>query len=86
MRTIDDITNFIFLEDQPEKADIIFIPGGSYAEIAEKAAMLWKENYAPIILPSGKYSVKRGYFPVPLSKADKYNNKYNNDSSAKIQI
>jgi hypothetical protein len=34
MRTIDDITNFIFLEDQLEKADIIFIPGGSYAEIA----------------------------------------------------
>jgi uncharacterized SAM-binding protein YcdF (DUF218 family) len=41
--------------------------------------MLWKGNYAPIILPSGKYSVKRGYFPGALSKADKYNNKYNTE-------
>lgn len=76
MRTIEDITNFIFLEDKPQQADIIFIPGGSYAEIAEEAARLWCKGYANIILPSGKYSVKRGYFPGPLSKADKYNAKY----------
>jgi uncharacterized SAM-binding protein YcdF (DUF218 family) len=79
MRTIEDITNFIFLEDLPVQADIIFIPGGSYAEIAEKAAMLWCKGYSKTILPSGKYSVKRGYFPGPLSKADKYNKKYNTE-------
>ena len=79
MRAIKDITNFIFLEDEPQKADIIFIPGGSYAEIAEKAVMLWKKGYSNLILPSGKYSVKRGYFPGPLSKSDKYNSEYNTE-------
>jgi len=79
MRTIDDITNFIFIENKPKQVDIIFIPGGSYAEIAENAAKLWHKDYSSIILPSGKYSVKRGYFPGPLSKADKYNEKYNTE-------
>lgn len=31
IKIIDDTSNFIFLEDEPQKADIIFIPGGSYA-------------------------------------------------------
>lgn len=79
MKIIDDISNFIFVEDKPQKADIIFIPGGSYPEIAEEAARLWHEGYSNIILPSGKYSVKRGYFPGPLSKADVYNEKYNTE-------
>jgi len=79
MKTVDDITNFIFLESNPEKADIIFIPGGSYPELAETAAELWSNEYAPLILPSGKYSIKRGYFPKPLSKADKYNGTYNTE-------
>jgi uncharacterized SAM-binding protein YcdF (DUF218 family) len=79
MRIINDISNFIFVEDKPQKADIIFIPGGSYPEIAEEAARLWHEGYSNIILPSGKYSVKRGYFPGPLSKVDKYNEKYNTE-------
>ncbi|MGK0467185.1 YdcF family protein [Clostridium sp.] len=79
MRIIDDITNFIFVEDIPEQADIIFIPGGSYAEIAENAALLCNKNFSNIILPSGKYSVKRGYFPGSLSKAAKYNKKYNTE-------
>ena len=76
MRFIDDITNFIFIEDLPKKADIIFIPGGSYAEIAEKAALLWKKDYAPFILPSGKYSITKGYFPGPSSMTNIYNEKY----------
>lgn len=79
MRTKEDITNFIFIEDKPQKADMIFIPGGSYAEIAEEAARLWREGYSSLILPSGKYSVKRGYFPGPLSKAEKYNAKYSTE-------
>jgi uncharacterized SAM-binding protein YcdF (DUF218 family) len=79
MRSIDDITKFIFLKDRPQKADIIFIPGGSYAEIAEEAARLWHLEYSGVILPSGKYSVKRRYFPGPLSKADKFSAKYNTE-------
>ena len=73
MRIINDITDFIFLEDIPArqgtengdsaegadfgeglpsktKADVIFIPGGSYAELPERAAQLWKAGYAPYVL------------------------------------
>jgi uncharacterized SAM-binding protein YcdF (DUF218 family) len=76
MKIIDDITNFIFLEDEPQKVDIIFIPGGSYAEIAEKAAVLWNKGYSKLILPSGKYSIKRGYFPGPITKKEIYDKPY----------
>jgi hypothetical protein len=41
MNIIHDITNFIFVENELEKADIIFIPGGSWPEPTEKAAELW---------------------------------------------
>lgn len=76
---IKDITDFIFLESNPGKADIIFIPGGSFPETAEHAAKLWKEGNTRYILPSGKFSVKRGYFPGPLSKANIYTKNYNSE-------
>lgn len=62
MSFIDEYTNFIFLEDQPEKADIIFIPGSEEGALALRAAGLWKEGYAPLLLPSGKYGKLVGYF------------------------
>ena len=70
---IRDITSFIFIEDEPEKADIIFVPGGSWPEPTEKAAKLWIDGYAPYILPSGKYSMTKGYFPGTMTKCEKYN-------------
>jgi uncharacterized SAM-binding protein YcdF (DUF218 family) len=79
MRIIKDITNFIFLENEPEQADIIFIAGSAYPEIAEKAAEIWSNGYSRTILPSGRYSVKCGYFPGPLSKADIYDGQYNTE-------
>lgn len=72
MRVLDDITNFIFIDDEPRKSDIIFIPGGSWPETAEKAAALWKEGYAYYVLPSGKYNVNVGRFPGAKSKKDMY--------------
>lgn len=42
---LKDISEFIFICNEPKKADIIFVPGGSYPEIAEEAARLWKEGY-----------------------------------------
>ena len=63
---LDGITSFIFQEDQPEKADIIFVPGGNYPEAAERAAQLYLEGYAPLICPSGKYSRLMGHFEFPL--------------------
>jgi uncharacterized SAM-binding protein YcdF (DUF218 family) len=79
MRYIDDITNFIFVSDEPQQADIIFIPGGTSPEIAERAAILWRQEYSPIILPSGKYSILGDFFSGPSSKADIYSEVYNTE-------
>ena len=99
MRIINDITDFIFLEDIPAgqgtengdsagetghgegmpsaaKADVIFIPGGSYPELPERAAQLWKAGYAPYVVPSGRYSVTIGKFTGVKSKADTYRKDY----------
>lgn len=58
----DCITDFIFIEDAPQKSDIIFVPGGSYPDSARNAARLYREGYAPYIMPSGKYSITKGRF------------------------
>lgn len=65
MKFIQDITNFIFVEDKPEKADIIFIPGGNQGAIAVKAAELYRAGYAPLVLPSGRFSKPVGHCGIP---------------------
>ena len=62
---LKDMTDFIFVSDQPQEADIIFIPGGSYGAICCTAANLWQRNFAPYILPSGRYSKLSGKFSGP---------------------
>jgi uncharacterized SAM-binding protein YcdF (DUF218 family) len=79
MDLIQDITNFIFVDNELDRADIIFIPGGSWPEPTEEAAKLWLEDYAPYILPAGKYSCKKGYFGGPRWKKDTYNKQYNTE-------
>ena len=61
-KAIQDITEFIFMEDAPEKCDIILIPGTSKSAITERAAQLYREGYAPYVLPSGMYSPNVGHF------------------------
>ena len=46
---------FIFAEKKPEKADIIFVPGNGYPQMAEKAAQLYRQGLAAFVLPSGRY-------------------------------
>lgn len=75
-KIINDISNFIFLKDEPQKADAIIVVGGSLPELAETAADLWKKEYAPKILIGGGVSIKTGKFPGPRSKQDKYNKNY----------
>lgn len=70
----DCITDFIFIEDAPQKADIIFVPGGSYPDSARNAARLYREGYAPYIMPSGKHSITKGRFEyVPEDSAQQTN-------------
>jgi hypothetical protein len=47
------ITDFIFIENEPQKADIILIPGGSKPQLMERACSLYLAGYAPLLLPSG---------------------------------
>ena len=65
MKFIEDITDFIFVEHQPEKADVIFIPGGDQGALAVTAAKLYREGYAPWVLPSGRFSKPVGRCMIP---------------------
>lgn len=56
------ITDFIFMNDDPEKSDVIFLPGGHYPQGAVRAAQLYREGFAPLILPSGRFSKPVGVF------------------------
>ena len=56
------ISEFIFVKHQVKKADAILIPGNNEGMLAVHAAELYKEGYAPIIIPSGKYSILKGKF------------------------
>ena len=76
---VDGITKFIFVSHQPAPADIIFLPGGKWPEPPEYAAQLWKEGFAPLILPSGRYSCLTGYFPGSVGKEDQYSGPYGNE-------
>lgn len=61
-RYIRAVTEFIFVEDQPEKADVIFVPGSRKIEHAVRAAELYRAGYAPYVLPSGRYATTYGCF------------------------
>ena len=73
---IDDITRFIFLQDAPQPADILFIPGNGHAEPSELAAKLFREGYAPRVLPSGRYAIGKGEFAGQVSGARSYPGRY----------
>lgn len=72
-RFIRAVTEFVFVEDQPEPADVIFIPGSRKVEHAIRAAELYRAGYAPYVLPSGRYTISRGYFlPLPEPLRSEY--------------
>ena len=76
LRYLKDISNFVFIKNDLEEADIIFIPGGTYPEVAEEAAKLYKRGYSKLILPSGGYSIKKESFTGPSVKKEIYNKNY----------
>ncbi len=79
-RIIKDISDFIFLEDELQKADIIFLPGGGHAEVPEKGAEVYLKGYAPIIMPSGKKAIDKEGPLVIHTKSDIYNGNYETES------
>lgn len=71
------MTDFIFVEDAPQKSDVIFIPGASHPEHALRAAELYHQGMAEYVLPSGRYSVTLGHFKgVPEAFRQDYPDEY----------
>lgn len=73
---LDQITEFVFAEHKLEEADIIFIPGSGHPQLAEEAAKLYHQGWAPWILPSGRYSITTGKFSGVLDKQECYQGSY----------
>lgn len=73
---LNQITEFVFAEHKLEEADIIFIPGSGHPQLAEEAARLYHQGWAPWILPSGRYSITTGKFSGVLDKQECYQGSY----------
>lgn len=86
MRIVKDISNFIFIEDKPEKADAILIPGGAYPELPEMAARLWRMGYANFCMPSGAYAVTEGKFAGVKSKQEIYTGEYDTECAFYCEV
>ncbi len=82
----DRITDFIFRSEKPEKADMIFIPGSGYGELAQKAAQLYQEGYAKKIVVSGKYSILQSRFQGAVSPARYQNLLFETESDFLKQV
>ena len=75
-RFLRDITEFIFLEDLPEKADLIIVPGNTWPQPARRAAALYHEGMAPYIVVSGRYSKGQQTFAGAACEGDRYKGAY----------
>ena len=69
---IKEITDYVFLEDPLAKADMIFIPGCARPEHTEEAARLYREGWAPLLLPSGGFTKLEGGFRGVKKGGDRY--------------
>ena len=76
MKFLRDITEFIFLEDLPEKADLIIVPGNTGPQPARRAAALYHEGMAPYIVVSGRYSKGQQTFAGAACEGDRYKGAY----------
>lgn len=69
---IESISNYIFRKDPLKKADAIFIPGCARPDHTIAAAGLYKEGYAPLLIPSGGYTKVEGGFAGVKAGGDIY--------------
>lgn len=76
MKFLRDITEFIFLEDLPEKADLIIVPGNTWPQPARRAAALYHEGMAPYIVVSGRCSKGQQTFAGAACEGDRYKGAY----------
>lgn len=76
----DQVTEFIFQQDAPQKCEFLFIPGSGYGELAIKAAQLYRSGYAGKIIVSGKYSILQDRFAGAVSPECYRNREYETES------
>ena len=76
----DQITDFIFQEDRPQKCEFIFIPGSGYGELAVRAAQLYQKGFAGKIIVSGKYSILQKKFAGAVSPESYRNREFATES------
>lgn len=55
--TLRPVYDFLYIEEEPVKADVIFVFGGVGDERAKYAAKLWKQGFAPWVLVTGKCGI-----------------------------
>ncbi len=76
----DEIENYIFAETPVHPADVIFIPGNGYAEMAELAADLYRQGLADTLLPSGRYAKGTpGFSDALINKKECYPGPYHTE-------
>ncbi|MBE6621051.1 MAG: YdcF family protein [Ruminococcaceae bacterium] len=85
-RIIDDISKYIFVHDEPQKVDAIFLPGGSHPTQPEYAAELYKNDYAKFLIASGGVSIKSDKWNGVRSKADMYDGDYQTDCEFFVDV
>lgn len=78
-KIISDISDYIFVADNPQKVDAIFLPGGSFPEMPEYAAELFHKGYVRFLIPSGGISIKQDKWQGVSSKAEIYTENYNSE-------
>ena len=59
---IDELTAAVGERPSAQVADLIFIPGCARPEHTEEAARLYRQGFAPLVIPSGGYTKVEGGF------------------------
>ena len=86
MAFFDALTDFIFVEDAPDKTDLILVPGSTSGELALHAANLWHQGFSDQILVSGRCSIGLSHFPGADSPAAYQGRMFDTECSFLSQI
>lgn len=76
MKSIRELTEFIFMEDELKKSDLILLPGSRSIETIELTADIYNTGYAPYILASGAYSKDIGRFEWEKIRLERYKREF----------
>lgn len=65
-RVVGPLWDYLAVTDVPDRADVIFVFGSQALAVPKRAAELYHDGYAPIVLASGRYGrMTRDVFDQP---------------------